>query len=584
MEHTGDDEYDTRALPTGAFIKMYLDYDKPTEAMNSNNRAHFHQYLHFKSTCAKILLATSKLHVSMVKCRQTLKTMILENEKEFRHEGLALHHMMFVHGQQQGNICRERYRRIGETNFASPVSWSRSIQQSGHYLYVYIREGLELLDKILLGEDIYGLWTTCCESHFRYYPRFNDNEVWDESCGTESEWNLTRYAKLLLHGLRKLMQTVLVEDGAALENVLELFRVSCAEAIAQFERSVARDKVRLYAACILECTLSSGSYYLMDLADKCKGCEDCRMISSSHENLLLKINDLSWNKGRKVSPLTSRDEIVELSRDCDQLLDNFRATFIRPNGAPFVSHLRITDQALKCGDIRDILMAAKLFKLYRSLADGRGPPGFFVGTTFYHPGSKLSMFHGRAHRSPIDSNKTKKHIKRAILLAGDRDLITLRVDESIFIFAVDRQGLNNTVQAAKASQGSQASYFVTDGEEMKELLKCIQVEGGSATYNNDKFGPFKNAVFTGDQALWIPPLAEDLLQAGVYASVSRGNDEIAICNVVEQAALAEGKYSIRHQKKVVNIRKATRTCADIYQCLDEHTKLTSRMAEGVRIG
>lgn len=95
MEHNGNDEYDNRALPTTTFIKVYLEYDKPSESLNSSNKVHFYQHLHFKSTCAKILLATSKLHVSTVKCQQILTKMILANPRDFEDYGLALNHINF---------------------------------------------------------------------------------------------------------------------------------------------------------------------------------------------------------------------------------------------------------------------------------------------------------------------------------------------------------------------------------------------------------------------------------------------------------------------------------------------------------
>lgn len=587
MEHTGDDEYDTRALPTTTFIKIYLEYDKPSESLNSSNRVNFHQYLHFKSTCAKILLATSKLHVSTVKCRQILKKMIVAKPRESRDYGLALNHINLYDcfsaiGEEtsRSTVCSPPFE-LGYWygNPESPISWLTSCSNID----------LSRLETVLVGYNLSFVTRKNIVHDIEGRDFEDDGMPWNESYGkTRLEWIIMKYAKGILPPLRKLMKSLLVEEeDTALENVLELFIQSCAEVIADDIYETAMQKVRLYAACILECTISSGTYYLLDLASKCKDCEDCRLISKSHETLYTKTEKdwkAAYEEALKNSPLATYDEVVLLSHDCERLFESLKATFHRPNGPPFVSHLRIADQALKCGDIRDILKAATFLASYRHIVNGRMPSGFFVGTTFYHPGSKRSKFHEGNHRSPIDSNKMKEHIKRVILLAGDRDLITLRVDEAIFIFGVDRQGLNSTVQAAKACQGSQALDIITDGEEMTGLLKYIQVEGGSATYNNDNFGPFKKAVFTGDQALWVPPSAEDLLQAGVYTSVSRDNDEIGICNVVEQAALAEGKYSIRHQKEVVQIRKATRTCADIYQCLDERTRLTTRMATGVRIG
>lgn len=303
-----------------------------------------------------------------------------------------------------------------------------------------------------------------------------------------------KYAKGILSQLRKLMKSLLVEeDHATLENVLELFISSCAEVIADDVFETAMQKVRLYAACILDCTLSSSTYYLLDLASKCKDCEDCRLISKSHEilyNKTQKDGKAAYEEALKKSPLASYDEPVLLSHDCDNLFEGFKSTFMRPNVTPFVSHLRIAEQALKCGDIRDILKAATLMASYRHIASGKISSGFFVGTTFYHPGHKRSKFHEGTHRSPVDSKKIKMQIKKAILLVKDRDLITLRVDEAIFIFAVDQQDLNRTVQAAKACQELQASYMVTDGEEMKSLLKCIQLKGRSGTYSNDNFGTF----------------------------------------------------------------------------------------------
>ncbi|KAG2186520.1 hypothetical protein INT44_002742 [Umbelopsis vinacea] len=580
MELNNNDEYDTRALPSTIFIKPYLELFKPKQTLDRWNRTSYLQYLHSKAICAKMLLATSKLHVSITKCRQIFKRMIVENEETFKFFGLALNHvileesdspigcktwrMMRIHqwpsGSDQTEMrSRSFYYDSRKGDFDSPISWFRSGSMLGRNFLDII-----LLDIILKERSV--------------------ENVRNESCRMKKEeCSVTSYAKEMTCRLRMLMRSLLVEEGAALENLLELFQYSCAEAIAT--HCHASYRISQYAAFILESILSSGTYYLMDLASKCKDCPDCRLISISHKILYentCEDGKAAYEDALRTSPLASTSDILLLSHDCDNDLDKLTATFDRPNNEPFVSHLRVADQALKCGDIRDILLAATLLASHRSLTGGKVSSGFFVGTALHLLDCHWSRFHGNDHSHPVSSCKVQRDVDRAIILAGNRDLMTLRVNETIFIFAVDRQRIDGTYQTL---QKLQASDIVVDGKEMTELLKDIQIEGGSATYNKDGFGAIKSAVFTGDQKLWIPPLAEDLLQAGVYISRSRVNDdELGVINVIEQAALMEGKFSIRGQRKGAHIRKATRTMADIYQCSNEHTKLTSRMVTGVRIG
>ncbi|KAI9290370.1 hypothetical protein BC943DRAFT_313845 [Umbelopsis sp. AD052] len=579
MENRSGCVYDMRALPTITFMKGFMEYTTTQERLQKyrGDKAGIYQNLYFKDTFAKMLLAISKLHVSMVKCRQLLKTMILDNAAISKTHGLALYHMTL----EQHEILhgKKTWRRYLIDSFkmcsASPICWTGK-------LYTHDRR---CLDTILVGSPIpvLTLLRLPVRVHYRPLRGRDDGERWNESCGMpKADWSVAKYAKILLHGLRKLMKSVLVEEDTAFENVLDFFRICCAEAIAQHTPASALARIRLYACCILECTLSSGSYYLLGVADKCKDCKDCELISRSHKTLLSKVE---YEDLLSTSPLVSRDDILKLSSECNIVLENFKATLIRPKSTPFLSHLKIVDQALKCGDIRDILKAATWLASYRFLADGRPPPNFLVGTTFYDPVSIYSKFHRGTRRYAASTYKYKRNIKSAKLLAGDSDLITLRVDESIFIFLVGRQEVDGIDQALKSSQELPGSDIVMDGKEMTELLRCIQAESGSATYSEDQFGALKNAKFTGDQILWIPPLAEDLLQAGVYISRSRENDgELGVCNIIEQAVLMEGKTSTRQQRNALHIRKATRTSADIYQCSEEHTTLTSLIAKDVRIG
>ncbi|KAI8582610.1 hypothetical protein K450DRAFT_268972 [Umbelopsis ramanniana AG] len=520
MEHNINGVYDTRALPTNAFMKGFIERTNVQERLQQYrcDKAAICRELYFKDTFVKMLLAISKLHVSIVKCRQILKTMIVDNPDISNVHGLALCHMMLEQGKHFPG--KKTWRSFGFRDrftmcLASPMCWTGKL---------CMHDGRRL-EMILVGHAINILNHPRYPVKVRYRPPkgHNDDERWDETCGMpKADWAVAKYAKILLHGLRKLMKSVLVEEDTAFENVLELFRFNCAEAIAQHTPSSALAWIRLYASCILECTLSSGSYYLLDLADKCKNCKDCELISRSHQALLGKVE---YEDLLSTSPLTSRDDILKLSSECNTDLENFKATLIQPKSTPFLSHLGVADQELKCGDIRDILKAATLLASYRFLADGRSPPNVFVGATFYDPHSMYSKFHPGTRRYATSTYKFKRNIKSAILLAGDKDLINLRVDESIFIFAVDRQDVDGKNQELKASQELQASDIVMDGKEMAELLKCIQVEGGSATYSKNNFGAFQSAKFTGAQKLCIPPSAEDLLQAGVYTSISRENDD-----------------------------------------------------------
>ncbi|KAH8547490.1 hypothetical protein BGW37DRAFT_233631 [Umbelopsis sp. PMI_123] len=577
MDLDNTDGQNKPALPTSTFINGFLEYRELQEKIM--NREDGYQHYYYKSTFMKILLAMSKLQVSIVKCRQILITMILNNDAIFNWQGLALNHMTLVDGRYLPankiwrNYATYRHRvKDYKMCHAEPRDWTGLTKS----------EDDRPMDLILFGQLVEIKKKYCCARRFQNCPIHTDEDEWHELSGlTVREWQLTKYAKLVLQGLRRLMESVLVDNRGGFDDVLEIFRQLCAEAIAQHGYIQAVAKIRLYAACVLECTLSSGSYYMLVLANKCRCCEDCRMILKSHKNLFVRPKYDAENDYELLlqqSPLVQRDEILKLSQACSLSFENFKATTDEPNEIPFISNLRISDRTLTCGDIRDILKAAVLRKSYRLLADAAKHSTFFLATVHYDSRSKYSKFHRNGHRHALNSNKTINGIKRAFQLAEEEDLITLRVNEDIIVFAVDRK------VEGDFDQSSDTPQLVMDGKDMITLLMSIQRRGGSTIYSNVNFGAFKNASFSGDQTLWIPPQAEDLLQAGVYTSVSGESNEIAVCNVVAHTNFMEGKFSIRKQRKAIQIWKAVRACADFYQCLDDRTKVTASKARDVRIG
>jgi hypothetical protein len=94
-----------------------------------------------------------------------------------------------------------------------------------------------------------------------------------------------------------------------------------------------------------------------------------------------------------------------------------------------------------------------------------------------------------------------------------------------------------------------------DGKDIISLLMAIQLQGASSVYNSCNLCAFNNAEFTGQQPLWLSSLAEDLLQVGVYVSRASENEDIAICNLIEQAQHLANIFSFRKQRKLLLSRK-----------------------------
>jgi hypothetical protein len=107
----------------------------------------------------------------------------------------------------------------------------------------------------------------------------------DTSGMSQPEWRVVLYVKRLIEALRKLMKSTLVDDDQAVDNALEIFKQACAEAIAQVTDYYMIHKVRLYAALIVDPTLSSVSCYQCAEAHRCNSCPNCRLITQSHISL-----------------------------------------------------------------------------------------------------------------------------------------------------------------------------------------------------------------------------------------------------------------------------------------------------------
>jgi hypothetical protein len=576
LDLDGVDGRNKPALPTNTFINGFLQYMHSQE--KAMERENAYQYYYCKSKLMKMLLATSTLKVSVVKCRKILTDMILNNDEIVNAHGLALNHMSLV----DGIFLPGKYTWRNYNNSTRSVEFKMCFADPKDWIGLQRRHYDRPIDLILLGYVVELKPIDCCWMQQYHCPLHDDKEVFEESYGmTFREWQVTKYVKLVLQGLRALMESVLVDDYDQFEDVLGTFGHLCAEAVAQHGYIQAVEMIRLYASCFLECTLSSGSYYMLVLANKCGHCKDCKLIIKSHESLFTRPQFQQLKQYKELleaSPLVDRDKITKLSFQADQSFEAYRETTKDPNQIPIVSYLRAADKSLKCGDIRDILKAGMLQKSYQLFGDNAKSPTFYLGTIHYDAQSRISKFHRNRYRHALGISQTSGAMKKALQLAGEYDLITLRVNEDIFVYAIDRKTEDDLITWSNTPQ------IILDGKDMVTLLRAVQLGGGSTIYSNINFGAFSYAKFTGHKTLWIPPLAEDLLQAGVYASIYGENDELAVCNVVEQAMSMEGKYSYRSQKEALHILKAKRINADIYQCLDDHAKLTRSRAKGVRLG
>jgi hypothetical protein len=78
---------------------------------------------------------------------------------------------------------------------------------------------------------------------------------------SQPQWRVILYVKRLIEALRNLMNSTPVDDDQAVDNILEIFRQACAEAFAKVTDYCMIHKLRLYAAFIVDSTLSSASYY-----------------------------------------------------------------------------------------------------------------------------------------------------------------------------------------------------------------------------------------------------------------------------------------------------------------------------------
>lgn len=103
-----------------------------------------------------------------------------------------------------------------------------------------------------LWQDIYMCWERMLVSWRR--------RKWVDTSGmSQPEWRVILYVKRLIEALRNLMKSILVDDDQAVDNVLEIFKQACAEAIAPVTDYYMIHKVRLYTAFIVDSTLSSAS-------------------------------------------------------------------------------------------------------------------------------------------------------------------------------------------------------------------------------------------------------------------------------------------------------------------------------------
>ena len=139
-----------------------------------------------------------------------------------------------------------------------------------------------------------------------------------DTCGmSQPEWRVILYVKRLIEALRKLMKSTLVDDDQAVDNALEIFKQACAEAIAQVTDYYMIHKARLYAALIVDPTLSSASCYQCAEAHRCNSCPKCRLIKQSHHKLVQRRLPMAkWNRthAENSSPICRLEKLSKLSQ------------------------------------------------------------------------------------------------------------------------------------------------------------------------------------------------------------------------------------------------------------------------------
>jgi hypothetical protein len=86
-------------------------------------------------------------------------------------------------------------------------------------------------------------------------------------------------------------------------------------------------------------------------------------------------------------------------------------------------------------------------------------------------------------------------ITKAYQLAGNEDLMTLRVDHSIYMSSLSRDVLH------KFDHYTTTRRIIMDGKDIISILMAIQLQGASSVYNSCNLCAFNNAEFTGQQPL-----------------------------------------------------------------------------------
>jgi hypothetical protein len=74
------------------------------------------------------------------------------------------------------------------------------------------------------------------------------------------------------------------------------------------------------------------------------------------------------------------------------------------------------------------------------------------------------------------------------------------------------------------------------------------------------------------------------LHAGVYFSRTFENEDIAVCNVMEQAKHLANIFSFRKKWKTFIVKEATHTHVDIYHRLEEKGMLMANRIEAIWVG